>query len=157
MTSPNLRSVVSNTGPLISALQSDCMHILLQFYDQIHIPAEELREYQRHGAGMEVQALMNAGILVVHRDITALENEAARTIAQEISCHHATRDKDPSHHLPESLAIVLVQRSELGAVELLIDELAARDVAPQARSSHNRISRYSDSCLQAGYDGTEGC
>jgi hypothetical protein len=42
MTHTRPRVAVSNTGPLISALQSDCMHILLQFYDQIHIPEEEV-------------------------------------------------------------------------------------------------------------------
>jgi len=97
MTPLNLRSVVSNTGPLISALQSDCMYILLQFYDRIHIPAEELWEYQKHGAGMEVQALTNAGILIVHRDITEIENEAARIIAQEISDNHATPRIETQH------------------------------------------------------------
>lgn len=35
MDSLNLRIVVSNTGPIISALQSNCMRILFQFYDQI--------------------------------------------------------------------------------------------------------------------------
>lgn len=127
----SLRVVVSNTGPLISALQSDCMPILFQFYDQIHIPANELSEYEKHGAGEEIRALVDAGFLVVHQDLTASEKEAAMAIAKEIAAYHATRDKDLAHHLPESEAIVLMQRSNMGAVELLIDELAAREAALQ--------------------------
>ncbi len=127
--SPNTRAAVSNTGPLISALQSNCMHILLQFYDRIHIPADELQEYEKHGAYQETRDLVEEGFLVVHRDFTASENDAAKSIANDIAGHRATKDKDPAHHLPESLAIVLMQRSDLGAMELLIDELAAREIA----------------------------
>jgi predicted nucleic acid-binding protein len=105
------------------------MPILFQLYDQIHISANELNEYEKHGADEEIRALIDAGFLVVHRDLTISEKEAANTIAKEIAAYHATNDKDPAHHLPESEAIVLMQRSNLGAVELLIDELAAREVA----------------------------
>ena len=123
------RVVVSNTGPLISALQSDCMHILLQLYDQIHIPVDEIQEYRKHGADPEIGVLMESGFIVVHQDFTPEENEAARIIASEIADHHSTRDKNPEHHLPEAFAIVLMLRRSSPAVELLIDELAARDVA----------------------------
>lgn len=51
MNSSGLRAVVSNTGPLISALQCGHIDILRQFYDVIHIPASELPEYEKHGAG----------------------------------------------------------------------------------------------------------
>jgi len=124
-----LRAVVSNTGPLISALQSGCIPILFQFYDQIHIPASELKEYDKHGAGQEIRALMDASVLVVHKDLTASEKKAANAVAEEIAGYHSTRDKDPAHHLPESEAIMLMLRSDLGAIELLIDELAARYAA----------------------------
>jgi predicted nucleic acid-binding protein len=58
MNSLELKAVVSNTGPLISALQCGRMDILRQFYDLIHIPASELPEYEKHGAGQEIQALI---------------------------------------------------------------------------------------------------
>jgi hypothetical protein len=58
MTHMSPRVAVSNTGPLISALQSDCMHILFQFYDQIHIPADEIPEYRKHGADPEIKKLL---------------------------------------------------------------------------------------------------
>lgn len=129
MNSSSPRVAVSNTGPLISALQSDCIHILLQLYDLIHIPASELQEYEKHGAGREVRELIDAGILIVHEDFTESEKDFAKTIAEEIAADRATRDKDSAHHLPEAGAVVLTQRNSLGAVELLIDELAARHAA----------------------------
>jgi predicted nucleic acid-binding protein len=129
MDPPRFRVVVSNTGPLISALQSDCIPILYQFYDQIHIPGSELAEYDKHGAGQEVRLLVDADLVVVHQDFTASEVKAAKAIAEEIAGYHATRDKDPAHHLPESESIALMLRKDLGAIEFLIDELAARDAA----------------------------
>lgn len=118
MNSSQLRVVISNTGPMISALQCDRMPILRQFYDVIHIPASELPEYEKHGAGQEIQALIESGFIVVHDDLTASEKEAAQAIAEEISTSPVSRDKEPSHDYPEA-----------EAMELLIDELAAREVA----------------------------
>ena len=123
------RIVVSNTGPMISALQSNCMQILLQLYDQIHIPVDEIQEYRKHGADQEIGTLIESGFIVVHQDFAPEENEAAKVIASEIADHHLTRDKNPEHHLPEAFAIVLMLRKNSQAVELLIDELAARDIA----------------------------
>lgn len=129
MNSSQLRAVISNTGPMISALQCDHMHILRQFYDVIHIPASELPEYEKHGAGQEIQTLIESGFIVVHDDLTASEKEAAQTIAEEISTSPVSRDKEPSHHYPEAEAMVLMGRTDLEAMELLVDELAAREVA----------------------------
>jgi len=125
------RVAVSNTGPLISALQSNCMNILLQLYDQIHIPADEIREYGKHGADQEIRNLIETGFIVVHRDFIPEENEAAMDIASEIANCLKTRDRNPENHLPEAFAIVLMLREDFQAIELLIDELAARDVARQ--------------------------
>ena len=129
MTHMSPRVAVSNTGPLISALQSYCMHILFQFYDQIHIPADEIPEYRKNGADPEIKKLLETGFLVVRQDFVPEEIDVAKAIAAEIANHRATRDKNPQHHLPESFAIVLMLRSNSQAEELLIDELAARDVA----------------------------
>jgi predicted nucleic acid-binding protein len=105
------------------------MSILLQYYDQIHIPANEIQECQKHGAGQEIGKLVETGFLIVHQDFNASENDAAKAIAEAIAENHFTRDKNWAHHLPESFAIVLMLRSNLGAGELLLDELAAREVA----------------------------
>jgi predicted nucleic acid-binding protein len=130
-TSP--RVAVSDTGPLISALQSDCMNILLQLYDQIHIPVDEIHECRKHGADQIIRRLIDAGFIVVHQDFMPEENEAAKEIALEIAGYASTKDKDPEHHLPEAFAIVLMMRSSFQAIELLIDELAARNAARQRK------------------------
>lgn len=123
-----LRAVVSNTGPLISALQSDCVFILRQFYDLIHIPASELAEFEGHGATEEIQGLMESGFIVTH-DLTESERQTAQAIADEIARSARSKNKEPVHHYPEAAAIALMERGDLGAMELLVDELAAREVA----------------------------
>ena len=92
-------------------------------------------EYKKHGAGQAISDLLDAGFLVVHQDFTPDEIDAALAIAVEIASHRITRDRTPSHHLAESFAIMLMLRSNFRAVELLIDELAARDVATQRKVS----------------------
>lgn len=129
MNQAKLNAVISNTGPLIAALQSGSMDILRQFYEVIHIPASELPEYEKHGAEQEIQMLIEAGFIVVHHDLTASEKEAAQALAVEISKSSVSKDKEPSHHYPEAEAIILMARADLEAVELLVDELAAREVA----------------------------
>ncbi len=100
------RVAVSNTGPLISALQSDCMHILLQFYDQIHIPVDEISEYQKHGAGHEIGDLIETGFLVIYRDFTPLETDNAMAIAAEIANHKVLKaleecQRQGTHYSPK--------------------------------------------------------
>jgi predicted nucleic acid-binding protein len=127
-TTASLRVVVSNTGPMISALQGDCMHILRQLYDLVHIPASELAEFEEHDAGMEIRMLIETGFIAAH-NLTDSERVTARAIAEEIARLPVSRDKDPAHHYPEAEAIALMEREDLEAVELLVDELAARGAA----------------------------
>jgi hypothetical protein len=105
------------------------MDILRQFYDLIHIPASELPEYERHGARQEIRALLEAGFIKVHDDLTTLEKQTAQKIAMEIAHSSVSKDKEPAHHSPEAEAMVLMERADLQAVELLLDEAAAREVA----------------------------
>ena len=128
----SLRVVVSNTGPLISALQCDCMHILRQFYDLIHIASSELAELEELGAAVEIRAMIETEFIAV-RNLTDSERVTARAIAEEITQSSMSRDKDPVHHYPEAEAIVLMERGNLEAVELLVDELAARETARRRR------------------------
>ena len=133
MHSSILKAVVSNTGPLISALQCDRMDILRQFYDRVHIPASGMAELEKHGAGPEIRALISAGFIIVHDDLTVLEQERAQQMAMEIADSKVSKDKEAAHHYPEAEAMVLMERSELRAVELLLDELAAREIAQQRK------------------------
>jgi len=107
------------------------MDILRQFYDLIHIPASEMPEYEKHGAKQEIRALVEVGFIIVHDDLTASEREMAREIAQEIAHSAVSRDKEPAHHYPEAEAMALMGRANLQVMELLLDELAAREIAEQ--------------------------
>ena len=80
-----------------------------------------------------LEGLSGPDLLLCTRISCPEEDEAAKVIASEIANSPITRDKNPEHHLPEAYAIILMQRGDLEAVELLIDELAARDVARQRR------------------------
>jgi len=123
-----LRAVVSNTGPSISALQSDCAHVLGQFYDLICIPVSVLAELKEHGADAEMDAWIAAGFVRI-QELTPAERQTVQTIAKEIAQSPMSRDKDPAQHYPEAEAIALMEREHWDAAELLMDELAVRETA----------------------------
>lgn len=126
-----LRIVVSNTGPLISAMQCGRLDILQQFYEIIHIPASVLKELVTHGAELEIAELVRAGFIVVHDDLTEEERAMARALAEAIANSPKSHNKNPAQHLSEAEAVSLVSRKELAAIELLLDENAAREAADQ--------------------------
>jgi len=127
-----LRTVVSNTGPLISAFQSNRVDILLQLYDLIVIPDSELAEFKKHGATKEINKLIEAETVVVHA-LTDTEKTIAKEISEAIASSRHTKDKIAMHHYPEAEAMVLMNRPSLSVQEILLDELAARDIAKQRR------------------------
>ncbi|MBN1889004.1 MAG: hypothetical protein JW850_13500 [Thermoflexales bacterium] len=129
-----LRTVISNTGPLISAFQSRRIDILRQFYDVILIPNSELPEFEEHGAADEIDDLIETGFVIVHT-LTDAEKPIAQEIAQAIANSPLSKNKEAAHHYSEAEAIVLMSRPELSAQEILLDELAARQIA-QARGIH---------------------
>lgn len=125
------RVVVSNTGPLISAFQAERVDILRQLYDVIFIPDSELAEFEKHGAINEIRDLIDSKFVAVHA-LTGEEKQAARDIAEAIAQSPLSNDKEAGHHYPEAEAMALIERPELEAQELLLDERAAREIA-QAR------------------------
>lgn len=128
MPSYRLRIAVSNTGPLVSAFQSDTSNILKQLYDRIAIPRSSLAELVNHGAEAEIRELLDHGLLTAVT-LSEPENIVARKLAQEISRSSLSKQRSFDAHIPEAEAIALMQRSALGAVEILLDERAARAVA----------------------------
>jgi predicted nucleic acid-binding protein len=131
MRQAEFRIAVSNTGPLISAFQCGRMDILRQLYDAIHIPLSVLTELTEHGAGSEIRDLVRVGFLVVHDDFTEEERGEARAIAEAIVKSPKSRNKNPSHHLSEAETTALASRKDLAAIEVLLDESIAREVAGQ--------------------------
>lgn len=126
----NPRVVVSNTGPLISAFQSNRLEILRQLYDVISIPESELAEFKKHDAGGEISQLIDEGFVVVHT-LTATEKQVAQEIADAIAQSAHSTDKEAAHHWPESEAMVLMSRPQSTAREILLDERAARAVVQE--------------------------
>jgi predicted nucleic acid-binding protein len=123
-----LKSAVSNTGPMLSIFQSEKMALLKSLYDRIYIPASTLAEFTKHGAGVLIQELIDAGFIVVC-ELSENEKETAKRISEEIAAHPLTKDKMAQNHYPEAEAMVLTSRAELQALEILLDEQAAREVA----------------------------
>lgn len=123
------RVVVSNTGPLISALQCGRFDILQQFYDVIHVPASVEKELISHNAGLETQEAIQERFIVVHDDLTQEKRAIAEAMATAIADASTSHNKNPAHHRPEAEAIALMGRADLAAIELLLDEATAREMA----------------------------
>jgi predicted nucleic acid-binding protein len=75
-----------------------------------------------------VQQLIDEGLLLIHA-LTEVELEQAKQIAEDIAFSPMSKDMSPESHIPDAEAIVLMERQDLGAVVILLDELAAREVA----------------------------
>jgi predicted nucleic acid-binding protein len=120
--------VVANTGPMISAFQCDRIDLLEQLFDAIYIPSAALPEYEKHGVGDDIQALLEKGLVQV-QTLGRSKVKQAAIIARLIADSPLSNDPNPDSHRADAEAIVLMQHKALGAHFILLDELAARDVA----------------------------
>ena len=121
---------VCNTGPLISAFQSDSFPLFAQIFTEIHLSSVCVNELIRHGWEAEVTAAMPPIVIV---SVTVAEEQQAYTIAEQIALHPNNNDPIIENHLGEAQAITLALRAEHQEDVLLLDELAARAVAQQLR------------------------
>jgi len=113
---------------MISAFQSDQVWLLKRLYDRVYVPEAALAEYECHQIADGVAELIRSGFVIV-RELTTHEKARARRVSEEIAAHPIAKNSVPECHYPEAEAIVLTLRGSLGAVEVLLDELAAREVA----------------------------
>ncbi len=114
--------VVCDTGPLISAFQSNSFSLLREVLGELAVPRAVAEELERHGWGEE---LRDSAIHVV--DLIATEVAQAVELARQIAKH--SRNIDRVGHDGESQAIVLACRSKPTYDLLLIDERAGRESA----------------------------
>ncbi|MGH2521292.1 MAG: hypothetical protein ACRDH2_02210 [Anaerolineales bacterium] len=121
---------VSNTGPLISAFQSDSLGLVTALFGAVHTPEACLTELNQHGWG---EVVSQVGSNIVGHKLADAEIQQARELARQIAAHPASKDREPSNHLGEAEAMVLTQRAEFAEAVLLLDELAARAVATELR------------------------
>jgi len=126
---PGATYAISNTGPLISAFQSDSFELITKIFPTVFISTVCMDELEEHGWKDEIQA---ASPQLVVMKLTVEEKERALSFARQISQHPDTNDPVMENHLGESQAIVLALRSEHKNDLLLMDELAARSIAKQA-------------------------
>ncbi len=122
----NRLAVISNTGPLISALQCDRVDLLQRYLRVIYVPESVIAELDR--AGRTARNLLT-GDFVVAVPLSATEAQLARQVAEDIARSPLSRVADPDHHLPEAEAIALMTRLSLGAERILLEEKVARQIA----------------------------
>jgi len=127
--SPGVTYAVSNTGPLISAFQSDSFALLTEIFSVVHVPAACESELIEHGWEEELRTAKGRLTTV---ELAPSEQRRALTVARQIARHPATNDPVAQNHLGEAQAIVLALRPEHHHDILLLDELAARAVAKHA-------------------------
>jgi predicted nucleic acid-binding protein len=127
---PGATYALSDTGPLISAFQSESFPLLTQLFPEVHIAPACLAELIQHGWETEVRSASSALRIV---KLTSSEQRRARAVARQIAHHPATNDGIVEHHLGEAQVLVLALRARYRNDVLLLDELAARAVAKEMR------------------------
>ncbi|MDQ3814584.1 MAG: hypothetical protein M3347_11610 [Armatimonadota bacterium] len=120
--------VVSNTGPLISAFQSDSLDLITALFGTVHTSEACVTELASHGWE---EALAQHGSHFISHRLADSEVAQAIALANRIAVHPASRNSEPSHHIGEAEVMVLVQRPEFAGSVLLLDELAARAIATE--------------------------
>jgi len=125
---PRVIHAISDTGPLVSILQSDSLELVTTLLPVIHIPSACVGELISHGWS---QSLQSATSWLETHSLTEAEEEMARMIARQIALHPLSRDPVPDNHLGEAQAMVLAARPEFANDVLLLDELVGRAVAEE--------------------------
>ena len=117
---------ISNTGPLISAFQSDSFELITNIFAEVRISSVCRSELIRHGWENEIQAAEPKLMIVA---LTTEEEQAAQLIAKQIAQHPDTNDPVVENHLGEAQVVIVARRHEHRNDLLLLDELAARAIA----------------------------
>ena len=118
---------VSNTGPLISAFQSDSFPLLTRIFAAIHVPMACAAELEVHGWEKARAASPQLAVL----RLTWQEERRAEAFARQVAQCPEANDSMEVNHLGEAQAMVLALRPEYRDDVLLLDELAARAVAKE--------------------------
>jgi predicted nucleic acid-binding protein len=124
----NMLSVIaiSDTGPLISAFQSESIGLLEGLFEHVHITescADELIQHSWEAAMEQAQGFITVEIL------TSEECERATLYAHQIAAYQLSEGARPADHAGEAEAMVLAQRDLWSGATFLADERAARAVA----------------------------
>ncbi len=120
---------ITDTGPLISIFQADCMDLVAALFGHLHTSAACLAEAVDHGWAEAINA---ASAVLVGHTLTSGEAVQAEEYAARIVAYSTSSTSTPSSHRGEAEVMVLAQRPEFAEGVLLLDELAARRVASES-------------------------
>jgi predicted nucleic acid-binding protein len=120
--------VVANTGPMVSAFQSGRVDLLQAVFNIIYLAPSTVSEHEKHGAGEFLLQLINSGLVVI-LSLSSEEQVRAMVVAQQIATSLLSRDPVVASHIPDAETIVLAQRLGGECDFVLLDEMAAREVA----------------------------
>lgn len=115
---------LSDTGPLISAFQSNSYSILLQIFDAVYTTPTCISELIRHGYQRDVD---ESDLQVIQ--LTTTETQFAYSLAQRIEAQPSNKDPIIENHLGEAEIIAVANRASYGDDLILLDEEAARTIA----------------------------
>ena len=121
-----------------------------RYFKTIYIAPSQVAEFEKHGAGEELDGLIREGFVVLAEALTADEKERAGMLARRIATQPSSGDPDYHNHLPEAEAMVIAARPEPECALILLDELAARAVAEEEGL---RITGFPGVVGRAGLDG----
>ena len=118
--------LLSDTGPLVSAFQSNSINLIATLFGSIHSTETCVNELVHHGWEEILKQVED--MLIIHA-LTKPEKDDALAWARKISAHPGAKDRDPKSHLGE--AEVIARRAEFKDAVILLDELAARAIASE--------------------------
>ena len=120
---------ISDTGPLMSMMQSDCFELVVALLGAVRTTPACVAELSAHGWS---EAVAQASEGLIQEILTAVELERAAEFARQIAAQPATQNRDPDHHRGEAEVMALAQRADFQGAVLLVDERAAFTAARQA-------------------------
>lgn len=120
---------IGDTGPLISAFQSDSFTLLGRIFSEVHVPPACVLELTRHGWSAEVAAAAPTLVIV---QLTDEELLLTQEIARAVAIQSGSSADELNEHAGEAQVIALGLRAEYQHDILLLDEQAARIVAQEA-------------------------
>ena len=130
--------VASDTGPLLSAFQCGRVDLMVRTFGPIYLVDSIVEECRQHGAGDDIQTLIEESSAVVIGYLSDDEQRQAQELARQIAASPYSKViaaspyskvADPLHHLPEAELMIMARRCDLNCEAILLEEKAARDVA----------------------------
>jgi hypothetical protein len=129
---------VSNTAPLISALQCDGVAFLKRYFLVVYISGSELAEFEKHGWIEDIRELIGEGFIVVLEELTERKHALAENIAKKIARDVTSQDSVWRNHLPEAQAYEIFHRP---AIQDMLTQLVSSGMCANEAEAIERALR----------------